>query len=58
MLELASLVMYNQIVKKKCRRHIMSSKNTNEVLKKIEENYEGFSKRQKLLADYIIKNYE
>ena len=36
----------------------MSSKNTNEVLKKIEENYEGFSKRQKLLADYIIKNYD
>lgn len=36
----------------------MSNKNTNEVLKKIEENYAGFSKRQKLLADYIIKNYD
>lgn len=36
----------------------MSNKNTNEVLKKIEENYTGFSKRQKLLADYIIKNYD
>ena len=36
----------------------MSNKNTNEVLKKIEENYSGFSKRQRLLADYIIKNYD
>ncbi len=36
----------------------MSKKNTNEVLKKIEENYAGFSKRQKILADYIMKNYD
>lgn len=36
----------------------MSKKNTNEVLKKIEENYDGFSKRQKMLADYILKNYD
>lgn len=36
----------------------MSKKNTNEVLKKIEENYDGFSKRQKILADYILKNYD
>ncbi len=36
----------------------MSKKNTNEVLKKIEENYTGFSKRQKLIADYILKNYD
>ncbi len=36
----------------------MTNQNTNEMLKKIEENYEGFSKRQKLLADYIIKNYD
>ena len=36
----------------------MSSKNTNEVLKKIEENYSGFSKRQRMLADYILKNYD
>ena len=36
----------------------MSNKNSNEILKKIEENYNGFSKRQKLLADYITKNYD
>ena len=36
----------------------MSKKSTNEVLKKIEENYSGFSKRQKMLADYILKNYD
>ena len=36
----------------------MSKKNTNEVLKRIEENYGGFSKRQKVLADYILKNYD
>lgn len=36
----------------------MSKKNTNEVLKRIEENYKGFSKRQKMLADYILKNYD
>ena len=36
----------------------MSGKNTNEVLKKIEESYISFSKRQKLLADYIVKNYD
>lgn len=36
----------------------MGNKNINEVLKKIEENYEGFSKRQKLIADYILKNYD
>lgn len=36
----------------------MSNKNSNEILKRIEENYNGFSKRQKLLADYITKNYD
>lgn len=36
----------------------MSNKNSNEILKKIEENYKGFSKRQKLIADYIFKNYD
>ena len=36
----------------------MSNKNSNEILKKIEENYKGFSKRQKLIADYILKNYD
>lgn len=36
----------------------MSNKNSNEVLKKIEENYKGFSKRQKLIADYILENYD
>lgn len=36
----------------------MNNQNTNEVLKKIEENYGDFSKRQKMLADYIIKNYD
>ena len=36
----------------------MSKNKTNEVLKKIEENYDGFSKRQKMLADYILKNYD
>ena len=35
----------------------MSNK-SNEVLKKIEENYNSFSKRQKLIADYILKNYD
>lgn len=34
------------------------SSNTNEILRKIEENYDSFSKRQKLIADYIIKNYD
>lgn len=36
----------------------MSNKNSNEILKKIEENYKEFSKRQKLIADYILKNYD
>ena len=36
----------------------MSNKNSNEILKKIEENFKGFSKRQKLIADYILKNYD
>ncbi len=36
----------------------MSTKNTNEILKKIEECYDSFSKRQKLIADYIINNYD
>ncbi len=36
----------------------MSSKNSNELLKKIEESYDGFSKRQKLLADYVLANYD
>lgn len=36
----------------------MSKKISNEILKKIEENYNGFSKRQKLIADYILNNYD
>ena len=36
----------------------MSNKNSNEILKKIEENYKGFSTRPKLIADYILKNYD
>ena len=36
----------------------MGNKNTNEVFKRIEENYNAFSKRQKLLADYIMRNYD
>ena len=36
----------------------MSNKNTNEVLKRIEENYNNFSKRQKIVADYIKNNYD
>lgn len=36
----------------------MSNKNSNELLKKIEESYSGFSKRQKLLADYVLTNYD
>ena len=36
----------------------MSKKVSNEILKKIEENYNGFSKRQKLIADYISNNYD
>lgn len=36
----------------------MSTKNTNEILKKIEECYDSFSKRQKLIADYIINYYD
>lgn len=34
------------------------SKNANELLNNIEKNYETLSKRQKLLADYITKNYD
>ena len=36
----------------------MSKKISNEILKKIEENYNSFSKRQKLIADYILNNYD
>lgn len=36
----------------------MSRKNVSEVLKRIEKNYQDFSKRQKLIADYILKNYD
>lgn len=36
----------------------MSTKNTNEILKKIEECYDSFSKRQKLIADYIVNYYD
>lgn len=36
----------------------MSKKNTNEVLRRIEESYKSFSKRQKLIADFILKNYD
>lgn len=36
----------------------MSEKNTNELLNGIKEHYESFSKGQKLLADYIINNYD
>lgn len=36
----------------------MSTNNTNELLKKISEQYRMFSKGQKLLADYIVENYD
>ncbi len=36
----------------------MSDKKSKEILKRIEENYSEFSKRQKLIADYILKNYD
>ena len=36
----------------------MTKSSTNEVLKRIEESYAGFSKRQKILADYVLKNYD
>lgn len=36
----------------------MSRKNANEVLERISEHYDGFSKRQKLIADYILENYD
>lgn len=36
----------------------MSETNTNELLNGIKEHYESFSKGQKLLADYIINNYD
>ena len=36
----------------------MNNKNTNKLLNKIEKNYEQMSKGQKLLADYILKNYD
>lgn len=36
----------------------MNSKNTNELLNNIKENYPDFSKGQKLLADYIVNNYD
>lgn len=36
----------------------MVSKNSNELLNKIDGSYESLSKGQKLLADYIIENYD
>ena len=36
----------------------MNDKNANELLNKIDKNYEQMSKGQKLLADYILKNYD
>ena len=36
----------------------MNNKNANELLNKIDKNYEQMSKGQKLLADYILKNYD
>lgn len=36
----------------------MSGRNSNELLSKIDENYENLSKGQKLLADYITNNYD
>lgn len=36
----------------------MNNKNTNKLLNKIHKNYEQMSKGQKLLADYILKNYD
>lgn len=36
----------------------MGSKNSNELLGKIEQNYKSLSKGQKLLADYITNNYD
>lgn len=36
----------------------MSTNNTNELLKRISDNYNTFSKGQKLLADYIGQNYD
>ena len=40
------------------RRQIGNNKNANELLNKIDKNYEQMSKGQKLLADYILKNYD
>ena len=36
----------------------MNNKNANELLNKIDKKYEQMSKGQKLLADYILKNYD
>lgn len=36
----------------------MNNKNANELLNKIDKNYEQMSKGQKLLADYILNNYD
>ena len=36
----------------------MNNKNTNKLLNKIDKNYEQMSKGPKLLADYILKNYD
>ncbi len=36
----------------------MNNKNANELLNEIDKNYEQMSKGQKLLADYILKNYD
>ena len=40
------------------RRQIVNNKNANELLNNIDKNYEQMSKGQKLLADYILKNYD
>ncbi len=36
----------------------MNNRISSELLKKIEEKYDSLSKRQKLIADYILKNYD
>lgn len=39
-------------------RHIVGTNKTNELLNRISEQYEEFSKGQKRLADYIVQNYD
>ena len=36
----------------------MSNQDTNELLNRIKANYNDFSKGQKRIADYILKNYD